>query len=108
MSAVNKLEEKIKDKFSKIKLDDYTSTQNDSDTETHKNRKTATHKDIRTEKPKKIKCTFYIEEASWEKFNELHYQKMVAKDKTDKSDLISQAIELLLEKEGYHNKKEDA
>ncbi len=48
---------------------------------------------------KKVKITVYITEESWEDFNNIYGRRILDKRKTDKGDLMTEAIELLKQKE---------
>jgi hypothetical protein len=48
---------------------------------------------------KKVKVTVYITEESWEDFNTIYGKRILDKRKTDKGDLMIEAIKLLKEKE---------
>lgn len=52
---------------------------------------------------KKVKVTVYITEESWEDFNHIYGKRILDKRKTDKGDLINEAIALLKEKETTRN-----
>jgi hypothetical protein len=48
---------------------------------------------------KKVKVTVYITEEAWEDFNTIYGKRILDKRKTDKGDLMTEAIELLKQKE---------
>lgn len=48
---------------------------------------------------KKVKVTVYITEESWEDFNNIYGRRILDKRKTDKGSLMTEAIELLKQRE---------
>lgn len=88
-------------------------TQNTRNTEQQKDQLPESKNSVETEKQnsvkgvlpetqntrKKVKATFYISEESWEDFNAIYGNRILNKRKTDKGELVMEAIELLKQKE---------
>lgn len=103
----NKLENVSKEIKGKLSLSKYkTEVPNASMTEaqqhiipsTHNDSTTETHNDSNVE-DKKVKCTFYISQKTYDRYCDYFYKQLSRNRRLTKSDVISQAIEDYISKE---------